>query len=211
IVDTRNAVAPGRILKGEDKQFHVYGSGTNTDRIADQGGNVDGCPSPHEQPSAVHINLISAKQTGNGNLIAYPADEETPTATLINYKQGVNISNAAVVKTCETCSPASTIAVASGNAATHVIIDVMGYYFSAKPLSASELRGKANYVEYGCSNSSCHGPDPSLNIRNVLKASDHVFFMATLARVPEMKAVETRLGDDHRTMLDINDYIASFN
>ena len=129
IVDTRKAANPGHILAGQAKQFHVYGSGGDAGRIEAQGGNVNGCPSPQETPLAVHINLISAKQTGSGNLVAYPAGEPIPTATLINYKQGVNISNAAVVKTCELCSPESRIAVASGNADTHVIVDVMGYYF----------------------------------------------------------------------------------
>ncbi len=93
-------------------------------------GNLDGCSSPDGAPLAVHVNLISANQTGNGNLVAYPAGETIPNATLINYRQGVNISNAAVVKTCQSCSPESNIAVASGRSATHVIIDVMGYYFS---------------------------------------------------------------------------------
>ena len=131
IVDTRKADVPGRILAGQSKQYHVYGSGGNANRIAAQGGNLDGCASPKEKPLAVHVNLISANQTGNGNLVIYPAGETIPNATLINYKRGVNISNAAVVKTCQSCSPESNIAVASGRSASHVIMDVMGYYFSA--------------------------------------------------------------------------------
>lgn len=129
IVDTRKAVNPGRIIPGQPKQYHVYGSGANAGRITNQGGKPGGCASPQENPLAVHLNLISAKQSGNGNLVAYPAGEAIPNATLINYRQGVNISNAAIVKTCQSCSPESMIAVASGNAATHAIIDVMGYYF----------------------------------------------------------------------------------
>ncbi len=91
IVDTRKADVPGRILAGQIKQYYVYGSGGNASRIAAQGGNLDGCPSPDGAPLAVHVNLISANQTGNGNLVAYPAGETIPNATLINYRQGVNI------------------------------------------------------------------------------------------------------------------------
>lgn len=130
IVDTRKSVIPGRVLANQAIQYHVYGSGSQAGRIANQGGNVNGCPAPRPKPLAVHINIISARQTGNGNLVAFPAGQAIPDATLINYKQGVNISNAAVVKTCPSCPLESSISVASGVSATHVIIDVLGYYFS---------------------------------------------------------------------------------
>ena len=77
--------------------------------------------------------------------------------------------------------------------------------------SASDpvVLGKAAYAEYGCADASCHNVDPVANQNNILKGSGHGAIMGALATVPEMADVAKRLGEDHRTMIDIADYIKS--
>ena len=79
-------------------------------------------------------------------------------------------------------------------------------------MSGSEdpiVRGKAAYAQYGCAGSSCHTPDPAANQNNILKGSGHGAIMGALANVPQMADVAKQLGEDHRTMIDIADYIKS--
>ena len=83
---------------------------------------------------------------------------------------------------------------------------------STDGMSGSEdpiVRGKAAYTQYGCADSSCHTSDPAANQNNILKGSGHGAIMGALANVPQMADVAKQLGEDHRTMIDIADYIKS--
>lgn len=75
------------------------------------------------------------------------------------------------------------------------------------PSSDAVVRGKAAYAEYGCAEANCHTVDPAANQNNILKGSGHGAIMGAFATVPEMAEVAQRLGEDHRTMIDIADYI----
>jgi hypothetical protein len=68
IVDTRKTSA-GMIGANTERDFHVFG---NSSTISAQGGNPFGCPSPLDDPHAVHINMVAVNPTGKGNLQAFP-------------------------------------------------------------------------------------------------------------------------------------------
>lgn len=125
IVDTRTA--GGAMTAGSTREFYVYGPGV---AMTPQGGNAAGCTSPVGEPLGVMIN-VTAVPIGSGNLRAYPADESTPTASLVNYKTGTNIANAAAVKTYAAPGPKELEIYSSAD--SHVIIDVMGYYSAPEP------------------------------------------------------------------------------
>ena len=119
IVDTR--LAGGAIPPGGIRGYNVYGA------VASQGGNPAGCPSPSGEPRAVALN-VTAVPLGNGNIVAYPFNSPVPNASLVNYRSDAqNVANSGTVKTCFNC--AKDISVKSRVGTTHVVIDVLGYYF----------------------------------------------------------------------------------
>ena len=121
IVDTR--VAGGIFAPGTSREYYVYGPAGD---IAPQGGNPAGCPSPVGEPRGVVVNVTAVPATANGNLRAYAANVAVPNASLVNYRAGENIANAAAVKTYYSFGPKELRIYASS--ATHVVVDVMGYY-----------------------------------------------------------------------------------
>lgn len=119
IVDTRKA--GGAILAGGIRSYNVRGA------VDSQGGNSAGCPSPKGEPHAVDIN-VTAVPLGSGNIVAYPFGSTTPTASIVNYRSDAqNVANSGTIKTCFNCG--KDINIKSGGGTTHVIIDVLGYYF----------------------------------------------------------------------------------
>lgn len=122
IVDTRNS--GGVITGGYSRSFLVYGAAGD---LNGQGGNAAGCFSPVGEPQAVHVNVTVVPASGGGNVRVYPAGETTPNASLVNYKPGVNIANAATVQTTAGTAGEADIEVYTSQDA-HVVIDVMGYY-----------------------------------------------------------------------------------
>jgi hypothetical protein len=122
IVDTR--LAGGAIPPGGIRSYNVRGA------VASQGGNPSACPSPKGEPRAVHIN-VAAVPLGNGNIRAFPSGSASPTASLVNYRAGVqNVANSGTIKTCFNCT--RDINIQSNFGTAHVVIDVLGYYY-AKP------------------------------------------------------------------------------
>jgi hypothetical protein len=95
--------------------------------VVSQGGNPAGCPSPKGEPHAAHINVTSVP-LGNGWLTAYPYNSPAPTASIVNYRSDAqNVANSGTIKTCFNCT--KDINIKSGGGTTHVIIDVLGYYY----------------------------------------------------------------------------------
>ena len=122
IADTRKAW--GALSPGGSHNYYVW-------RIHPkfQGGNPAGCPSPRGEPRAVHINITAVPVVGNGHLKAYPYKSAAPTASIVNYRSGAqNVANSGTVKTCYYCN--QDITIKSGGGTTHVVIDVLGYYYS---------------------------------------------------------------------------------
>ncbi len=123
IVDTRFG-GGGVIQAGKSRTYWVHGN------IASQGGNPAGCPSPRGgDPRAVHVNVTVVPVGGNGFVKVYPKGTAEPNASLVNFKKGTNIANAATIKTCFNCG--HDIKVTVKRASAHVIIDVLGFYFPA--------------------------------------------------------------------------------
>ena len=123
IVDTRNA--GGAFGPDQVREFFVYG----TTNIVNQGGNLAGCPSPKGEPRGVHLNVTAVPVSEQGNFAAFPANISPPNASLINYKAGVqNIANAASVKTYYQIG-AGDLKIINRGGTSHLVIDVMGYYY----------------------------------------------------------------------------------
>ncbi len=123
IVDTRFG-GGGVIPAGGSRNYWVHGT------VTSQGGNPAGCPSPTGgDPRAVHLNVTIVPVSGNGFVKVYPKGSPEPNASLVNFKKGTNIANAATIKTCFNCNQDITVKVR--NASTHVIIDLLGFYFPA--------------------------------------------------------------------------------
>jgi hypothetical protein len=120
IVDTR--ITGGAIPPGGLRSYNVRGA------VVSQGGSSSGCPSPAGEPRAVHLNVAAVPVGGQGHLRLFPFNTPTPVAAILNYSTGAgNMSNAATVKTCYLCT--KDVNVQSFGGTTHVVIDVMGYYF----------------------------------------------------------------------------------
>ena len=112
---------------GDSREFYVYG----TTVIANQGGNPSGCPAPQGEPAAVHINVTAVPQSNKGWFVAFPANVTAPLASLVNYDGAVqNIANAATIK-CYFQAGAKEIEVRNSKGISHLVIDVMGYYYPA--------------------------------------------------------------------------------
>jgi hypothetical protein len=73
--------------------------------------------------AAISMNLTSDGATGAGFVTAYPTDGTFPVASNLNYVAATPVANAALVK----LSAAGTLNTFV-NVATHVIIDVNGYF-----------------------------------------------------------------------------------
>jgi hypothetical protein len=124
IIDTRVATNPallGRIGPDAGKQFSV--SLTN---YASQGGNAGTCGVPIA-PTAVAINVTSTDQTGAGNLRVVQTGGGIPNVSLLNYTPGVNLANAAVVRSAGTLG-GDNIFIYSGNSSSQAIVDILGYF-----------------------------------------------------------------------------------
>ena len=119
VVDTR--IAGGAISAGGIRSYDVRGA------VASQGGNSAGCLSPKGEPRAVNVNVTSVPE-GDGWITAYPYGSIAPTASIVNYRSDAqNVANSGTIKTCFNCE--KDINIQSGGGITHVIIDVLGYYY----------------------------------------------------------------------------------
>ena len=121
IVDTR--LAGGAIPPGGIRSYNVWGA------VAFQGGNPVGCPSPSGEPRAVHVNVTAVPVADSGNILAFAFGSAAPNASMVNYRAGAqNVANSGTVKTCFNC--VKDINIQSNYGTAHVVIDVLGYYFS---------------------------------------------------------------------------------
>ncbi|HSB84655.1 MAG TPA: hypothetical protein VLD86_00025, partial [Ilumatobacteraceae bacterium] len=73
--------------------------------------------------AAISMNLTSDQAAGSGFVAAFPADGNAPPTSNLNFVAGTAVANAGLVK----LSPGGALNVFV-NTATHVIIDVNGYF-----------------------------------------------------------------------------------
>ena len=81
------------------------------------------------QARAVVMNIVAVSPAGPGHLVAWPFGTPPPSASVLNYSNvpGLNIANGIVQPIC---GPNCTheFSLVPGVSATHVVIDVMGYF-----------------------------------------------------------------------------------
>jgi hypothetical protein len=144
ILDTRFATGAfaGKVGPNAGNWFSV-----NLANFGVQGG-ASSCPgiSSLFDVSAVAINVTSTGQTGVGNLRLVECGGALPLVSLLNYTPGVNLANAAVVRSAIGCTlgpgGSNDLFVYSQNAASDVVVDLMGYY--AAPVSTALECGTAS-------------------------------------------------------------------
>ena len=97
---------------GETRTFNVYSAGN--------------FQIPNGQVGSVALNVTAVDSAGAGHLVVWPSDAPKPTASVLNYGGGDTVPNAVAVKV----SAAGSFNVYA-HIATHVVVDVMGYYAPA--------------------------------------------------------------------------------
>ena len=130
IVDTR--LGGGALAPGQTRELAVVGGGS----FAAQGGSGSGCGVPGylgtaAQAQAVVVNLTVTGATGAGHLTAWPGDQDQPLASVINYNTGVTVANGLILPLAQDATPGADLRVRAAVSATHLIVDVVGYFVSA--------------------------------------------------------------------------------
>ncbi|HEY3631804.1 MAG TPA: hypothetical protein VGL21_12925 [Jatrophihabitantaceae bacterium] len=134
IVDTR--VAGGKLAANATRSWVVAG----TTLFVPQGGTSGGCGVP-SSATAVAASVTAVSASGNGYLRIWPYGSAQPNATFMNYTKSFNVSNGGTLTI--NAAGARHITAKAFGAATHVVIDVSGYY--VKPMSA-ELNTAAGLI-----------------------------------------------------------------
>lgn len=133
ILDTRQAVA-GKLAVGSTRNIDVRGSEAT---FVQQGGNPGGCGIP-SRATAIEAT-ITAVDAGSGFLRAWPASLTQPNATFMNYTSGFNASNTGSITICgyagQPCLVNQDLSLRAYGSATHLVIDVAGYYL--QPMAAN--------------------------------------------------------------------------
>lgn len=148
IADTR--YAGGIIVPGAPRDFIASGIAGND--YSSQGGTTCNIPI---SATAIHVNIGTTGQTNNGYLKAYPYLATPPNASILNYRTGVAIANAATLKICgKACSRDLTFSAHTGS--THVFLDVLGYY---EPPLTAEVNWDGTFLQasYGVSTVAKYG------------------------------------------------------
>jgi|GEM_PF-2885587 len=124
VIDTRSTSA-GALKANTSRAFFIFDKGG----FVGQGGDSSDCGIP-STATAVQINVTSTGATGNGNIRVYPYGEAAPLASLVNYRTGVPIANAATVGLCR--NPNGSLCDKDvrflATTQTDLVVDVMGYY-----------------------------------------------------------------------------------
>jgi hypothetical protein len=179
LADTRVAIPASPLAPNVSRAFHVVGGAS----LAAQGGSASGCgvpgygglPTPsHPRVQAVMLNFTAVAPQGAGNLRAW-ASGPPPNASVLNYVAASTVANGVVVPLDQDATPGADLLVRADVAATHLVIDVLGY-FSERPPLAGEGRGAAVWgsgpnpdffelctgptgVSFGLSDDTVHGAD----------------------------------------------------
>jgi hypothetical protein len=120
VVDTRSS-AP--VPAGGTQTFQVAGSG-----LSAQGGADTGCGVP-AAATAVEVSVTTPAPPGTGFLRAWPADAPPPNATMVNFSGGQGTTNTGAVRLSTAVGDAD-LTVGAFTSATHVIVDVQGFFVS---------------------------------------------------------------------------------
>src|SRR5690606_10365166 len=92
---------------------------------------------PNEGVAAVALNVTAVSPTNSGYLTVYPAGSPRPGVSTLNYDSGDVVANAAVTTVGYVSGDGKVRVYSSG--ATHVLIDVVGWFAEADTPAASDL------------------------------------------------------------------------
>ncbi|HEX2783669.1 MAG TPA: S8 family serine peptidase, partial [Ilumatobacteraceae bacterium] len=123
---TVSASSVGEFVPITPSRFYDSRSAPNTIHAGLSTVSLQLAGAPFQVPvgaAAVSMNLTSDQATGAGYLTVYPADGPLPLTSNLNYVAATPVANAGLVKL--SASGALKVFV---NVATHVIIDVNGYF-----------------------------------------------------------------------------------
>jgi hypothetical protein len=127
IIDTR--LVGGMIAANSNRSF--YSNNSNGSLVTLQGGSAADCGVPVD-PAAIVVTFAAVDAQGPGNLRAWPFNAPMPNSSVINYGAtgniGLNIANSTILPICRLCGPDFTVR--ADNRATHLIADVVGYFWS---------------------------------------------------------------------------------
>lgn len=142
MVDTRqNGARTGILAAGASRSFDL----TTTGLAKGQGSAVSCTDLPSFSYYAWAVNITVTGYSGSGWLVAWPFNGTEPTSSVANYGAAVYaIASGQTLTGCYGCG--DDITVKAYGAATHVIIDVVGYYRDAGVASATMTRVAGNAV-----------------------------------------------------------------
>ena len=115
-----------RIEADETRSF----SAKDGNEISVNQGGQAGCVVPSEATAMV-ANVTAANQTfseGKGNLVAFPFGGVEPISSLVNFDNGTNIANNAIVPLCTGGACAKDFSIKASFNGTHAVVDVSGYF-----------------------------------------------------------------------------------
>jgi hypothetical protein len=134
IYDTRQGQGGSPIGAGNFRILKVRGGDNLPGQFAGQGGKAGGCGIP-AHATAIEATVAAVSPAGTGYLRLWPSGQPETSSTFLNYIRGFNPSNTGALAICHTgCGEASDLRVKAFQSATHVAIDVQGYYI--KPMAA---------------------------------------------------------------------------
>jgi len=164
VVDTRGIGAAGPGLRtgimaaGSTRVFDLSAAGLSEG----QGGDTSCAALPTFQNKAWAVNITVFGYSELGHLTVWPYTFDKPTTSFMNFSPtAYAMANSGTVTGCYGCSNSINVSVA---AATHVIIDVMGYYEEATGFAGgavSNLVGTATGIGPGDSGVALGGACPA--------------------------------------------------
>lgn len=120
LVRTAGAAA-GALLAGETRAFRARGS------LSAQGGAVGGCGVPDDARAIAVIARVAGAR-GKGSLRIWPAGDPEPAIGVLDYVTGGGGVLPALVELCQGPSCTADFQVHALGAATHIRLDVVGYF-----------------------------------------------------------------------------------
>ncbi|MGY6215100.1 hypothetical protein ACW73L_08065 [Methylolobus aquaticus] len=149
VLDTRQS-AGGNLVANVAQNFYAYGDAA---AISAQGGNPAGCADPKApdgpEPAAMAVNItaVGNQASGSGNIRAAIAGV-IPSNALVNFKQGTNLSNAAIVPLCRgaLCPANKQLSLMSALANVPAVVDVTGYFYPKDTNLVTVAKDGGDYV-----------------------------------------------------------------
>ena len=143
LIDTR--LAGGVFAPNETRHYDLIGPAN----YASTGGNPAGCGIPAtttpvtsttygNRVRSLVLNLTAVFPTANGNLRAWPTNQATPLASVLNYSPTMYaVANGLALQTCDATVAAGTpclsgdLSIRADTASTDLVVDVLGYVNAA--------------------------------------------------------------------------------